>query len=133
MPSAAVIVAPVPAAAVIAAAPAIKSWRHDDAAAPPIAVRHASAVDVTVVSISAAAGARVIPESVWYGAGVGIAAAEPASIVETAAIEAQEATRITVLRLKSLSSFQKTAGSSVLFQRRAKPTNPRRLCGAAGL
>ena len=56
MPTTAAIVAAMPAAAVIAATAAVKSRRHDHAAAPP--VRHASAVDVSVISGSAAAGSE---------------------------------------------------------------------------
>jgi hypothetical protein len=48
--------APVPAAAVPAATTAINSWRHDDAAAP--AIRDARAINVTVVSGSAATGSQ---------------------------------------------------------------------------
>jgi hypothetical protein len=56
VPAAPVPAAPVPAAAVPAAATAINSWRHDDAAAP--AIRDARAINVTVVSGSAATGSQ---------------------------------------------------------------------------
>jgi hypothetical protein len=52
-------------------------------------------------------------ESPWYGAGVGIASADPANIVVKAAIEAQQATRIKALQLKLFVS--KNAGFSTLF------------------
>ena len=56
MPTTAMIVAAMPAAAIITATAAVKSRRHDHASAPP--VRHASAVDVSVISGSAAAGSE---------------------------------------------------------------------------
>jgi hypothetical protein len=46
------IVAPVPAAAVIPTAPAIKSRRHDD---PAVAVRNTRAIDIAMIIGSAAA------------------------------------------------------------------------------
>jgi hypothetical protein len=59
--------------------------------------------------------AKVMLESPRYGAGVGIAFAEPARNVARAAIEATEATRIKFLQL-SLVVILKTLASLALFR-----------------
>jgi hypothetical protein len=70
MPAATMPAAAVPTTAVIAAAPAIKSRRHDDSTAPTI--RDARAVYVTVISVSASTGSqsnsrtRVVGRRGWH-------------------------------------------------------------------